>query len=120
MRKIETSMNQAILNNENWQCANTSVIFDSETQESKVYLYGNHIADVADDYIRLFDGGYQSATTKSRLNAILQEHGAPGEYIFQKDFEWFICLWNGSEHFITEFRNSMKLGALPSSLCLAG
>ena len=119
MRKIESQMNQAILNNENWQSANTEVIADHDGV-SRVYLHGNHIADVADDYIRLFDGGYQSATTKSRLNAILSEHGAPGEYIFQKDFKWFIRLWNGSEHFITEFRNSMKLGALPSSLCLAG
>ena len=90
MRKIESQMNSAILNNENWQCANTEVIFDSETQESKVYLHGNHIADVADNYIRLFDGGYQSNTTKSRLNAILKVHGINGECVYQRAGNWFI------------------------------
>ena len=62
MRKIETQMNAAITNNVNWQSANTRVEFDSETNESKVYLHGNHIADVGDDYIRIFDGGWQSNT----------------------------------------------------------
>jgi len=119
MRKIESQMNNAILNNQNWQSANTAVTFDSETDISIVYLHGNKIAEVSDNFIRLFDGGYQTATTKSRLNAILSEHGAPGEYVFQKNFQWFIRLWNGSEFFTTEFRNSMKLGALPADLCLA-
>ena len=120
MRKIETEMNAAISNDENWASGNTTVTFDSETNESTVYLHGNKIAEVGDNYIRLFDGGYQSNTTKSRLHAILREHGALGECVFQKDFEWFIRLWNGTEFFTTEFRNSMKLGALPADLCLAG
>jgi len=120
MRKIETEMNAAILDNQDWKSGNTEVAFDPETNESTVYLHGNKIAEVGDDYIRLFDGGYQSNTTKSRLNAILAEHGAPGECVFQNNFEWFIRLWNGTEFFTTEFRNSMKLGALPADLCLAG
>ena len=115
MRKIETQMNDAISNNADWQSANTRVEFDAETNESKVYLHGNHIADVGDDYIRLFDGGWQSNTTKSRLNAILSEHGIPGESVFQKDFNWFIRLYNGTEFFTTEFRNGMRLGALATS-----
>jgi hypothetical protein len=94
---------------------NTRVEFDADTNESKVYLHGNHIADVGDDYIRLFDGGWQSNTTKSRLNAILSEHGIAGEGVFQKDFNWFIRLYNGTEFFTTEFRNGMKLGALATT-----
>ena len=90
MRKIETQMNAAISNNADWQSANTRVEFDAETNESKVYLHGNHIADVGDDYIRLFDGGWQSNTTKSRLNAILSEHGIKGECVIQKNFNWFV------------------------------
>ena len=115
MRKIERQMNTAISNNENWQSANTRVEFDFETGESKVYLHGNHIADVGDDYIRLFDGGWQSNTTKSRLNAIMAEHGIPGEGVFQHKFEWFVRLYNGTEFFTTEFRNGMRLGALATS-----
>ena len=120
MRKIERQMNDAITNGINWQSANTGVTFDPETETSTVYLHGNKIAEVGDFGVRLWDGDHQSATTKSRLNAILAEHGAPGECVFQKNFEWFIRLWNGTEFFTTEFRNSMKLGALPADLCLAG
>ena len=118
MRKIETQMNDAITKSINWQSGNTVV--NSFNGVSHVFLHGNKIAEVGDNFIRLFDGGWQSNTTKSRLNAILAEHGAPGECVFQKNFEWFIRLWNGTEFFTTEFRNSMKLGALPADLCLAG
>ena len=118
MRKIETQMNDAITNGINWQSANTEVV-SQQDGVSFVYLHGNKIAEVGDDFIRLFDGGYQSNTTKSRLNSILSEHGIAGECVFQKNFQWFIRLWNGTEFFTTEFRNSMKLGALPADLCLA-
>jgi len=90
MRKIEQQMNNAISNNLNWQSGNTAVTFDPETNESKVYLHGNHIATVGDDFVQIFDGGWQSNTTKSRLNAILKEHGINGECVIQKNFNWFI------------------------------
>ena len=90
MRKIEREMNAAICENRNWQCDNTSVTFDPETNESTVYLHGNKIAMVGDDFVQIFDGGYQSKTTKSRLNAILSEHGIKGECVFQKNYNWFI------------------------------
>ena len=115
MRKIEREMNAAISNNVDWQKDNTNVTFDAETGESKVFLYGNKIAEVGDDYIRLFDGGYQSNTTKSRINAIMDEHGIAGEGVFQKDWKWFIRLYNGTEFFTTEFRNGMRLGALAAT-----
>ena len=119
MRKIERQMLNAIANNSDWQSANTRVEYDAETNESKEYLHGNHIADVADNYIRIYDGGWQSNTTKSRINAILGEHGISGEGVFQKNYQWFIRLYNGTEFFVTEFRNGMKLGDLPYSLLLA-
>ena len=119
MRKIERQMNDAITNGINWQSANTAVTFDPETETSTVYLHGNKIAEVGDFGVRLWDGGYQSATTKSRLNAILSEHAIAGESVFQKNYQWFIRLYNGTEFFITEFRNSMKLGTLSNDLLLA-
>ena len=115
MRKIEQQMNNAISNNLNWQCDNTAVTFDPETNESTVYLHGNKIAVVGDDFVQIFDGGYQSKTTKSRINAILSEHAIAGEGVFQKDWKWFIRLYNGTEFFTTEFRNGMKLGALATT-----
>ncbi len=90
MRKIETQMNAAISNNLNWSKDNTRVEFDPETNESTVYLHGNKIAVVGDDFVQIFDGGYQSNTTKSRLNAILSEHGIKGEGVFQRDWKWYV------------------------------
>ena len=57
MRKIEQQMNTAISDNQNWQSDNTTVTFDPETNESTVYLHGNKIAIVGNDFIKLFDGG---------------------------------------------------------------
>ena len=90
MRKIEQQMNNAISNNLNWQSANTAVVYDDQSGESTVYLHGNKIAVVGEDFVQIFDGGYQSATTKSRLNAILKEHGIAGEGVFQRNFKWYV------------------------------
>ena len=84
-------MNTAIHNNSDWSSANTSVQFIEENATSKVYLHGNHIATVGDDFVEIFDGGWQSNTTKSRLNAIINEFcDAFTDGVFQKDFQWFV------------------------------
>ena len=115
LRKIEQQMNAAISNNKDWKSGNTSVTFDPLEEVSIVHLHGNKIAEVGNDFIRLFDGGWQSNTTKSRLNAILTEHGIAGEGVFQKNFEWFVRLFNGTEFFTVPFTSSMRLGALTTS-----
>jgi hypothetical protein len=88
MRKIESQMNSAIQDNKNWTSSNTSVI--TEDNVSKVYLYGNHIATIDDDSMTIFDGGRQSNTTKSRLNALCDEFCVIGEGVFQKNFTWYV------------------------------
>jgi len=88
MRKIERLMNDAIRGCKDWKQDNTEVVSCSHV--SDVYLHGNLIARIGETWIELFDGGWQSLTTKSRLNAFLKEHGVEGEYIFQKNFQWFI------------------------------
>ena len=89
MRKIEREMNAAISDCRNWRSGNTEVSCDSDGV-SRVYLHGNKIAEIGDDYVQIFDGGHQSKTTKSRLNAILSEHGIKGECVFQRNFNWFV------------------------------
>jgi len=103
MRKIERLMNTAISACKSWKSANTEVVTETDGI-SVVYLHGNRIAEIGDDFIRLFDGGWQSNTTKSRLNAILSAHGA-GESIFQKNWEWFINTAQG----VVEFESGMIL-----------
>ena len=91
MRKIETLMNDAIANNKDWQSGNTSVSYNEENGVSVVRLHGNKIAEVGDDYLQIFDGGWQSNTTKSRLNAMIDRFcDATTDGVFQKDFCWFI------------------------------
>ena len=107
MRKIERMMNQAITNKVDWKCDNTEVHFCDGV--SFVFLHGNMIAEVGDNFVRLFDGGFQSFTTKSRLNAILQCHGLPGECVFQKQWTWFVNLKTGNGIATVPFFSSMRL-----------
>ena len=93
MRKIEAQMNKAIRNGSNFSSSNTSVSHDSEG--ANVYLHGNHIATVKDNSILLFDGGWQSNTTKSRLNALCYEF-ATGYRVFQKNWDWFVADFQGN------------------------
>ena len=86
-------MCEAIQANKNWSNANTSVIFDPETNNSNVYLYGNLIATVTDTDMTIFDGGRQSVTTKSRLNALCDYFCIDGEGVFQENFKWFVESW---------------------------
>ena len=102
MRKIETLMNTAIQNEKDWKLANTQVINNEGVSE--VFLHNNLIARVGDTFLQIFDGGWQSNTTKSRLNAILRAHGN-GEGIFQKNFEWFMSTAQG----VIEFESGMIL-----------
>jgi hypothetical protein len=88
MRKIETLMNQAISDNATWSLANTAVTLN-DAGESEVFLHGNLIARIGENFVQLFDGGWQSVTTKSRLNAICTAHAVEGEGVFQKAGEWF-------------------------------
>ena len=107
MRKIESQMNAAITNDQDWRSGNTEVQFIDGV--SYVYLHGNKIAEVGDNFVRLYDGGWQTNTTKSRLNAILQAHGLPGECVFQKKFEWFVNLRTSGGIDTLPFFSSMRL-----------
>tara|TARA_Y100000741_G_scaffold324964_1_gene276192 strand:+ start:317 stop:655 length:339 start_codon:yes stop_codon:yes gene_type:complete len=95
MRKIEMEMNSAIRYRRNFSKANTSVRCfknrDGITTEMDVFLHGNHIAslDTATHKLTIKDGGWQSVTTKSRLNALLDEF-VPSAGIFQKDWVWYL------------------------------
>ena len=91
MRKIEEQMNDAVANNKTWQSANTSVHYCEENGESVVRLHGHKIAVIGDDFLQIFDGGWQTTTTKSRLNALIDRFcNAVTDGVFQKDYEWFI------------------------------
>jgi len=103
MKKIERLMNAAITEGRNWQLGNTKVL--SGPNVSFVFLHDNKIAQIGDTFIELFDAGWQTVTTKSRLNAILQVHGCDGDRVFQKNHQWFVSTSDG----IVEFEDGMIL-----------
>ena len=93
-------MNRAIVNKNDWSNSNTEVNYNSNTDCSAVYLHGNQIATVDHNTnaLKLNTGGWQSVTTKSRLNAILQGL-ISGASVFQRDFNWFLNYNNVTHDF---------------------
>lgn len=101
-------MNDAITSGKNFRLANTAVIHEDGV--AKVFLHGHKIAEVGDTFLRLFDGGHQTVTTKSRLNAILRVHGEPGDCVFQKQWQWFVRMNTVQGLSTVPFFSSMRLG----------
>ena len=84
-------MNRAIVNKNDWSNSNTKVDYNSNTNCSTIVLHRTAIAvwDHKNQALKLNTGGYTTVTTKSRLNAILQEVKY-GCSVFQKNFNWFV------------------------------
>ncbi len=91
MRKIERAMNSAVINRTNWSKSNTTVCYNNSTNCSTISLHGHQIATVDHNTnaVKLDSCGYETVTTKSRLNAILEEVKY-GCKVFQKNFVWFV------------------------------
>ena len=100
MRKLERQMNFAISNKSNWCGSNTQVNYNDSTNCSSVYLHGHQIAtlDHNTNALKLDSCGYETVTTKSRLNAILEEVKY-GCRVFQKNFNWFVSYNNQTQSF---------------------
>lgn len=91
MRKIEHEMCSAVRNNKDMRKANTQVLYSQSRGVSCVYLHGNLIAVVDKDTVQVYDGGWQSNTTKSRLNALINELCDGRMFgVYQRDFSWYI------------------------------
>lgn len=106
MRKIEQQMLGAISAKKNFTSGNTSVSISEGGGYATITLHGNMIARV--DYnlylIQLWDGGWQSNTTKSRLNALaslcFDLHG-----IFQEKWEWYTRIKREGYGYVQPFEN---------------
>ena len=100
MRKIEQQMNRAIANRTDWSLSNTRVEFNDSTNCSSVFLHGHNIATVAHstNAVKISSCGWQTVTTKSRLNAILSEVKY-GCRVFQKQFDWYLSTNNQTVDF---------------------
>lgn len=108
MRKISREVISAFLAGKPKRNGNTT------TDGKVLLLYGNKIADkdMADSIIYIYDGGVRSATTKERLNALLQlmkyeNYETVADCIFQKNYEWLVRYNNGDKF---NFQNGIVLG----------
>ena len=104
MRKVEEQMNMAIRARKNWASSNTTVRCFKEngiTTEMQVLLHGNLIAwlDTATNDLSISSAGWETVTTKSRLNALLEEF-RDGASIFQKNWEWFFSEFGTVKPFV--------------------
>jgi hypothetical protein len=107
MRKVSREVISAFLAGKPKRNGNT-------TTDGKVLrLYGNTIADKSiAGSIYIYDGGVRSATTKERLNALLQlmkyeNYEMVADCIFQKNYEWLVRYNNGDKF---NFQNGLVLG----------
>ena len=89
MRKIEHEMITAVANGRDWHSSNTSV--DNTDHGLVIRLHGNKIAQIdhENQIMWVTDAGWQTNTTKSRLNALLRAMGNRA-CIYQKDFVWHL------------------------------
>ena len=101
MRKIEQQMNFAISNKGNWSSSNTQVSYNENTNCSQVFLHGHNIATVdhATKAVKISSCGWQTVTTKSRLNAILSEVKF-GASVFQRNWNWYVSFNRQTQDFI--------------------
>lgn len=97
MRKIEFQMVQAVTNGKDFVKANTKVTHAND--RAYVYLHGHNIAQVFDDYLLINDCGWQTVTTKSRLNALLRQLTDAG--ISQNRHVWYLSGSKGSQEMNT-------------------
>ena len=88
-------MNTAIRSRKDFRSGNTEVnaftCGATGRLGSIVKLHGNKIAEIYNNSVVLFDGGWQTVTTKSRLNALIDRFcNAQTDGVFQKNYQWFV------------------------------
>jgi hypothetical protein len=92
MRQITKSAVSAFRSNVKFSDANTSVIVDSQNQETVLTLHGSAIAKSNCNGIFISNAGWATNTTKERLNGVLSEYGKGR--ISQVKGKWLL---NGTE-----------------------
>lgn len=85
MRQITRDAVRAFRNNERFSRGNTQVVPGS--QGTSMYLHGHEIASSHAGEVAVNSCGYETVTTKERLNGLLSSIGCQG--IYQKDFTWY-------------------------------
>jgi len=89
----------AILAGKDWRGSNTTVLQMGDrdsTYEARVFLHGNHIATIGPHSVRVSLAGWNTPTTRSRLNAILGAYVA-GARVYAKAFRPMLSTADGTQ-----------------------
>lgn len=96
MRLIERQMCNALKHRNRMRKDNTRVEWTRNDHDNQLYaevfLHGHNIGTYYPVEKLLFvnDAGWQTPTTKSRLNALITEFVSPRSGIHQKDWDWYL------------------------------
>ena len=95
MKKITKAAAAAFVEKKNFSCSNT--IVSNDNGKTEMFLFGNKIASLNGNQLTITNCGWQTNTTKERLNAL------PKVSICQKKGVWYLNgnEWDGSPHTIT-------------------
>lgn len=91
MRKITQNAATAFKERRAYSNANTSVLRRGD--ETTLVLHGNAIASQIGNLLIITNCGWNTPTTKDRLNAILPN----GYYIYQKKYQWILSTPQGEK-----------------------
>jgi hypothetical protein len=98
MRQITIDAARAFNYNRAFKRSNTQVKIIGNIDRVELLLHGNLIAFKDTKGTFISDGGWQSVTTKERLNGLLSYlNDTSYNSIIQKDFQWYLegVEWNG-------------------------
>lgn len=92
MRKVTEDSINAFYNDAKGTFGGNTRVEVQDNGATLLYLFENLIAVKDNGVIKITDAGWQSNTTRERLN------GLQGVHIRQKNFEWFLNgeEWNGN------------------------
>lgn len=92
MKTIERNIVSAIYAGENRLVGNTEVRVADGVRE--VYLHGNLIASITGQNVHIDMCGWPTATTRSRINAILEHFGLPYQVRQRRHRQWLVSKAN--------------------------
>ena len=93
---------------------NTKVHNDDEYLIVTLHNTNVFVVDKKAGTIALSSGGWQTVTTKQRINQASDEYHC-GFSVYQKDFEWYVTLKDGNT---VPFVDGMKLDRFTGRLCV--
>ena len=110
MRQITAQTAHAVEQKKNMSKGNMAVFYKKDTDLSLVYLHGNLIATMnhSENNLYVRSAGWQSNTTKERLNGLLNYFGY-NLGIYQKNWNWYIRTNNGDINFHEVFNAELEI-----------